>query len=91
MERAGQGTPVETSDNPDIDPRGVAIIANSIRKNADYPNNCYKDYCPCEQPQEGMDSVLCDQLEAGLDVPIESMIAGRGFREARRQASELGY
>lgn len=52
---------------------------------------CFKDYCPCDQPQEGMDSILCDQLEAGLEVSIESMIAGRGGREARRQMAEMGY
>lgn len=56
-----------------------------------YPGLCYKDYCPCEQPQEGMDMILCDQLEEGLDVPIELMIAGRGSRESRRQMRELGY
>jgi hypothetical protein len=52
---------------------------------------CYKDYCPCSQPQEGMDSVLCDQLEAGVQVPIESMIAGRGGREYRRQMATGDY
>jgi hypothetical protein len=70
---------------------GPDAPAADVASATKYPGNCYKDYCPCEQPQEGMDSVLCDQLEAGLDVPIESMIAGRGFREARRQAAELGY
>lgn len=52
---------------------------------------CYKDYCPCSKPQEGMDSIICDQLEAGIDVPTETMIAGRGGREYRRQAAELGF
>lgn len=52
---------------------------------------CFKDYCPCDPPQQGMDTVLCDQLEQGLEVDVELMIAGRGFREARRQAAELGY
>lgn len=75
----------------DIHPEGAAIVADAVRANQQYPGNCYKDYCPCEDPQEGMDSMLCDQLEEGLDVPIEHMIAGRGGREVRRQLDELGY
>jgi len=52
---------------------------------------CYKDYCPCDPPQGGPDSVLCDQLEAGEDVAVDSMIAGRGMREARRQIQASGF
>ncbi|MCP3729279.1 hypothetical protein M9978_02460 [Sphingomonas sp. MG17] len=55
------------------------------------PAMCYKDYCPCEPPQGGPDTVICDQLEAGIDVSIEMLIAGRGMREARRQISEGDY
>src|SRR4051812_41733894 len=36
-----------------------------------YPNNCFKDYCPCDPPQGGPDSVLCDQLEAGENVDLD--------------------
>ena len=50
---------------------------------------CYKDYCPCEPPQDGMDSLLCDQLEERREVSIDMMIAGRGMREARRQMDEI--
>jgi hypothetical protein len=50
---------------------------------------CYKDYCPCDAPQGGPDTVLCDQLEEGIEVPIDLMIAGRGMREARRQIEEF--
>lgn len=50
---------------------------------------CYKDYCPCDPPQGGPDSVLCDQLEAGIPVEVDMMIAGRGMREGRRQLEEI--
>jgi hypothetical protein len=52
---------------------------------------CYKDYCPCDPPQEGMDSILCDQLEAGVPVDVQLMIAGRGGREYRRQMAAGDY
>lgn len=65
--------------------------ATSSTAASQYPGNCYKDYCPCEAPQEGMDTLLCDQLEEGLEVDVQLMIAGRGFKEARRQAAEFGY
>jgi hypothetical protein len=81
---ATSAAPDDSTSEPDTTEVATASAAK-------YPGNCYRDYCPCDPPQEGMDSVLCDQLEAGLNVPIESMIAGRGFREARRQAAELGY
>lgn len=55
---------------------------------AQYPDNCYKDYCPCEPPQGGADTLLCDQLQEGIPVDIQLMIAGRGGREARRQLEE---
>jgi hypothetical protein len=54
-------------------------------------NLCYKDYCPCEPPQGGPDQILCDQLEAGIDVDVQLMIAGRGMREARRQIDASRY
>lgn len=50
---------------------------------------CYKDYCPCDPPQGGPDTVLCDQLEEGRPVQVDMMIAGRGMREARRQLEEF--
>ncbi len=52
---------------------------------------CFKDYCPCEAPQGGPDSVLCDQLEEGIEPDIQLMIAGRGMREARRQMATGDY
>lgn len=52
---------------------------------------CYKDYCPCDPPQEGMDSIICDQLQSGIAVAPETMIAGRGSREYRRQAAAIGF
>lgn len=56
-----------------------------------YPGKCYKDYCPCDPPQGGGDSVLCDQLEEGQDPDINLMIAGRGMREARREMDTGDY
>lgn len=53
------------------------------------PAMCLKDYCPCDQPQDGPDSVLCDQLEQGIPVDQQMMIAGRGMREGRRQLRAL--
>lgn len=52
---------------------------------------CYKDYCPCDPPQGGPDSVLCDQLEEGIRPEVDLMIAGRGMREARRQIATGDY
>ena len=52
---------------------------------------CYKDYCPCDPPQGGPDSVLCDQLEEGIRPEVDLMIAGRGMREARRQLATGDY
>ncbi len=52
---------------------------------------CYKDYCPCDPPQGGPDQIICDQLEEGIDVPVEMLISGRGMREARRQMAEGDY
>jgi hypothetical protein len=50
-----------------------------------YPGMCYKDYCPCKEPQGGPDMILCDQLEQGTDPSVDLMIAGRSMRQARRQ------
>ncbi|WP_422058637.1 hypothetical protein [Sphingomonas sp.] len=55
------------------------------------PAMCYKDYCPCDPPQGGPDQIICDQLEEGIDVPVEMLISGRGMREARRQMAEGDY
>lgn len=52
---------------------------------------CFKDYCPCDPPQGGPDTVICDQLEQGIPVDIQLMIGGRGMREARRQMAEGDY
>ncbi|EQB13259.1 hypothetical protein [Sphingobium lactosutens] len=68
---------VEPSSTPPTKVRSVAM--------------CYKDYCPCEGDQQGMDTVLCDQLEAGVDVDVRMMIAGRGNREVRRQLETGDY
>lgn len=52
---------------------------------------CYKDYCPCEGEQGGPDTPLCDQLEQGIQPPVDLMIAGRAMREGRRQLEASGY
>lgn len=76
--RARQSTPpVATPANDEPATQAVAM--------------CFKDYCPCDPPQGGPDTVLCDQLEAGIEPDIQSMIAGRGMREARRQLADMGY
>lgn len=52
---------------------------------------CYKDYCPCDGEQGGPDMPLCDQLEQGIQPPVDLMIAGRAMREGRRQLEASGY
>lgn len=52
---------------------------------------CFKDYCPCDPPQGGPDMVLCDQIEQGIAVDPQLMIAGRGMREARRQIATAEF
>lgn len=41
---------------------------------------CYKDYCPCSGKQAALDKYLCDHLQEGMDVDIQSMITGRALR-----------
>jgi anti-sigma factor RsiW len=69
--------------NPFEEPRPAAI--------QEATSMCFKDYCPCDPPQEGMDSILCDQLEQGMEVDTRMMIAGRGGREMRRQLATGDY
>lgn len=66
---------------PRVQPREESVAVVPKPRQA----KCYKDYCPCDLPQGGPDSILCDQIEQGIEVDVQMMIAGRGMREARRQ------
>ena len=46
---------------------------------------CFKDYCPCQGKQSSLDKMLCDRLEEGLNVEVESMISGRALRAAQEE------
>lgn len=76
---------------PNEDPESASLADAPEKAVPQYPGNCYKDYCPCEPPQGGPDQLLCDQLEEGIEVDVQLMIAGRGMREARRQLQETDF
>lgn len=52
---------------------------------------CFKDYCPCEEEQAGMEKLLCDRLEAGLPVEPEMMINARSMLGVRQQIASGDY
>jgi Flp pilus assembly protein TadB len=62
-------------------------------KSADRPTQamCFKDYCPCDEEQAGMEKLLCDRLEAGLPVETEMMINARSMLDVRRQIASGDY
>ncbi len=79
----------ETSPQAGRDPEDPNDLVSRIADGS--LNMCYKDYCPCEGEQGGPDMPLCDQLEQGIQPPIDLMIAGRAMREGRRQLEASGY
>ena len=87
LKKASPPAPVKRAATPNRNPFDEPQPA-AIREAT---SMCFKDYCPCDPPQEGMDSILCDQLEQGIEVDTRMMIAGRGGREMRRQMATGDY
>lgn len=81
-ERARMATPA-----PDRSARQATAARREPRPEP--ADMCWQGYCPCDPPQGGPDSFLCDRLRAGLPVDDEQMSIGSGMREARRQIDEF--